>query len=109
MSEALSPTPEGAQENVDGAQPVLMFFFSQTSGASRRVDGYLAQVLQRRGNHSTFRLLRVDADQRPDLVEQFRVSEVPTLVVALRGRVRGRLSRPSGCTEISSLLSPWLR
>jgi thioredoxin-like negative regulator of GroEL len=90
-------------------QPSLLFFFSPTSGASRRVDGFLAQVLQRRANHSTFRLLRIDAEQRPDLLERLRVTEIPTLLVVDEGSVRARLSKPNGCRQISTLLSPWLK
>ncbi len=43
------------------ARPRLLFFFSSTSGPSRRAEGFLAQVLQRRANHSSFELVRVDA------------------------------------------------
>lgn len=89
--------------------PKLVVFYSARSGSSRRADGFLAQVLQRRGNHETFRLLRVDADERVDLVERFGVTEIPTLLVIDEGRVRGRLSRPRGCAQITDLLSPWLK
>jgi thioredoxin-like negative regulator of GroEL len=90
-------------------RPSLVFFYSATSGRSRRAEGFLAQVLQRRSNHTTFRLVRVDAEQRPDLVERFRVSELPTLLVIADRRVRGRLVKPSGCQQITQFLSPWLK
>ena len=38
-------------------RPRLIFFTSSLSGQCRRVEGFLAQVLQRRRNHSTFRVL----------------------------------------------------
>jgi len=104
MSDAQQSPPPSANE-----RPSLLFFYSPTSGASRRAEGFLAQVLQRRGNHSTFRLVRVEADQRPDLVERLRVGELPSLLVVADGRIRGRLVKPSGCRQISELLSPWLR
>src|SRR5207253_9273247 len=88
------------------AQPGLLLFFSPTSGASRRVDAFLAQVLQRRANHSTFRLLRIDADRRPDLVERLQITELPTVVVVADERVRARLSKPTGCAQITKLLLP---
>lgn len=93
----------------DASQPSLLFFLSSTSGGSRRADGFLAQVLQRRHNHATFRILRIDADERPDLVERFGVREVPTLIVVADNRIHARLAKPSGCAEIKRLLSPWLR
>jgi thioredoxin-like negative regulator of GroEL len=90
-------------------RPTLLVFFSGRSGTSRRADGFLAQVLQRRGNHSTFRVRRIDADARPDLVERLRVTEVPTLLVLDDGRIRARLASPRGCAEISDALGPWLK
>lgn len=90
-------------------RPKLLFFFSPTSGPSRRAEGFVAQVLQRRGNHSSFRLVRIDADQRPDLVERLRITEIPTLVVVAEGRVRARIVKPAGSQEITKRLSPWLR
>jgi thioredoxin-like negative regulator of GroEL len=72
------------------------------------VEGFLAQVLQRRRNHGTFRILFVDQGKRPDLVERFGVQGVPTLVVVEEQRVRARLDEPRGCRDIEQLLSPWL-
>jgi thioredoxin-like negative regulator of GroEL len=90
-------------------RPLLLFFWSERSGGCRRTEGFLAQVLQRRRNHETFRVHRIACDDRPDLVERFRVGEVPTLLVVDGGAVRGRLAAPRGCDEIQGLLAPWLR
>jgi thioredoxin-like negative regulator of GroEL len=90
-------------------QPGLVFFYSTLSGRCRRIDGYLAQVLQRRRNHNTFRLYRVAQEQRPDLVERFSVDDLPTLLVVQNKHVRGRLIRPRTSNEIESFLSPWLQ
>jgi thioredoxin-like negative regulator of GroEL len=73
------------------------------------VEGFLAQVLQRRRNHRTFRVLVVDEGEHPDLVEHFGVDGFPTLVVVEDRTVRARLDKPRGCREIERLLSPWLR
>ena len=109
MSQAVGGTPRTIGTAATDTRPTLLFFCSSTSGASRRADGFLAQVLQRRANHATFRLVRVDANEHPELLERFRISEVPALLVVVEGRVRARIGRPSGCAEISRLLSPWLR
>ena len=93
---------------VDG-KPGLVFFHSTLSGSCRRVDGFLAQVLQRRGNHETFKLYRVAREERPDLVERFLVETLPTLVVVEGKNVRARLEQPRGCREIERFLAPWLR
>ena len=90
-------------------RPKLVFFASSVSGHSRRVEGFLAQVLQRRRNHGTFRLHVVDGEQRPDLVERFEVKALPTLLVVEDRVVKARLEQPRGCRDIEELLSPWLR
>jgi thioredoxin-like negative regulator of GroEL len=90
-------------------KPLLIFFYSDTSGRCRRAEGFLAQVLQRRRNHETFRVRRVSADDHRDLAARFRVDRLPTLVVADEKVVRARLVEPRGCDEIQTFLAPWLR
>jgi thioredoxin-like negative regulator of GroEL len=89
-------------------KPGLVFFYSSRSGACRRVEAFLAQVLQRRRNHGTFRLYRVDQEERPDLLERFRIERMPTLVIVEDKAVRARLELPRGCREIERFLAPWL-
>lgn len=90
------------------SKPGLVFFYSSVSGHCRRVEGFLAQVLQRRRNHGTFKLYRVDENEHPDLLRRFAIGDVPTLVVVEGKRVRARLERPRGCREIERFLAPWL-
>jgi thioredoxin-like negative regulator of GroEL len=99
---------EALQADV-AAKPRLVFFQSKYSGKCRRVEGFVAQVLQRRRNHGTFVVHQVDVDERPELVERFHIDEVPTLLVVEDRRVKGRLSHPRGCREIEDLLAPWLK
>ena len=92
-----------------GERPRLVFFYSERSGRSRRVEAYLSQVLQRRQNHKAFHLDRIEVSERPELVERFAVEDVPTLVVVAENKVRGRLDAPRGCRDIEALLDPWLQ
>jgi thioredoxin-like negative regulator of GroEL len=91
------------------ARPRLVFFHSKSSGKCRRVEGFIAQVLQRRQNHGTFVLHQVDAEEHPELIARFQVDEVPTLVVVDGRHVKGRLEHPRGCRDIEDLLAPWLK
>jgi thioredoxin-like negative regulator of GroEL len=86
-----------------------VFFQSPSSGRCRRVEGFLAQVLQRRSNHDAFTILRVDADAHKELVERFRIQSVPTLVVVADRRACAWLPNPQGCRDIEKFLAPWLR
>lgn len=90
-------------------QPQLLLFHSVRSGRSRRVEGYLAQVLQRRHNHETFRYYRVAQEERPDLLDKFRIALTPTLVVVENKRICARLETPRSSRQISSFLAPWLQ
>ena len=90
-------------------KPRLIFFTSAVSGQCRRVEGYLAQVLQRRRNHGTFRVVTVRADERPDLVERFGITQLPTLVVVEQRIERARLERPRGCKQIEQMLAHCLK
>jgi thioredoxin-like negative regulator of GroEL len=103
----LVPQAVEARE-VDAQKPQLLFFYSATSGGSRRAERFLAQVLQRRRNHESFCLRRISIEQHPALVQRFQVEALPALVVVVDHRVRARLSAPRGCAEISQMLAPWL-
>ena len=98
-----------ALETESVLKPGLVFFHSAVSGRCRRVEGFIAQVLQRRKNHGTFVLRHVDVEERADLAERFRISEVPTLLVVADRRVQSRLELPRGCQDIEAILKPWLR
>jgi thioredoxin-like negative regulator of GroEL len=89
-------------------RPRLVFFESSASGRSRRVEGFLAQVLQRRANHDTFRIQHVDVAERADLVARFGVETVPTLAIVDANRLMGLLPSPRGCRDIEAFLTPWL-
>jgi thioredoxin-like negative regulator of GroEL len=91
------------------AKPRLLFFYAPATGASVRVDGYLAQVLQRRHNHNTFVITRIDVTRHPELAERFRVSTTPSICVVDGNRVAARAEKPRGATELQQLLRPWLR
>ena len=99
MSEALAA----------GSKPGLVFFHSSTSGRCRRIEGFIAQVLQRRRNHETFKYYAVAQEKRPDLLERFGITQMPTLVVVEERNVRARLEAPRGCKDIESFLAPWLQ
>jgi thioredoxin-like negative regulator of GroEL len=102
-------TADNGAEGAEAVKPLLLFFYSPTEGYSRRIEAFIAQVLQRRRNHNAFRLKRIDVAERPDLAERFRVAAIPSLVVVSNQRISARIERPRGCAEIKQTLEPWLR
>jgi thioredoxin-like negative regulator of GroEL len=99
----------GPVEDTAQARPRLVFFHSKTDGRSRRVEGFPAQVLQRRRNHDAFVVHHVEVGEHQDLAARFRIDKVPTLVVVADRRVEARLTHPRGCRQIEEMLKPWLR
>jgi thioredoxin-like negative regulator of GroEL len=88
--------------------PRLVFFTDETSGQCRRVEGWVAQVLQHRRNHLKIKLVMVERAARPDLVDRFQVEQFPTLVVVEEHVAGARISCPRGIKEIEELLERWL-
>lgn len=89
-----------ARESVSG-RPKLVFFHSPTSSGCRRLEGWLAQVLQHRRNHNAFELVRVNVEERSDLASRFGVESVPTLLVVEQRRVVRRIVQPSGSRQLT--------
>ena len=106
---AVSPLPAAAPDAIATERPRLVLFHSSRDGRCRRTEGFLAQVLQRRRNHNTFDIVRVDVDRRPELAERLGIEKVPTLLVLTDTRVRRRIVAPNGCRELATELAPWLR
>ncbi len=89
-------------------QPGLIFFSSGSSGICRRVEGFLAQVLQRRANHHTFKVYSVDIDKHPELAKRFRVDKAPVICVIENKTQKARLDLPKSSRDIERFLQPWL-
>ena len=78
-------------------------------GPSRRVEGYLDQVLQERRNHDAFARERIDVDASPELAQRYEVTVVPTILVVEDGRVLRRIEGRRSVSDLRGELSPWLR
>jgi thioredoxin-like negative regulator of GroEL len=103
---ATAPAPTVAEP---AARPTLVFFYSRRSGRSRRAEGFLAQVLQRRRNHDTFALRSIEYETHLDLAARLGVEQPPAIVVIEDKRVQARLEHPRGCTQIAAMLDPSLK
>jgi thioredoxin-like negative regulator of GroEL len=90
-------------------KPRLLFFYLPLERADRRAEKALTQVLHRRRNQKTFVIHRIDASQRKDLAERFRVTDTPAILVIADGRVRARVAQPKDSDTIRHQLEPWLR
>jgi thioredoxin 1 len=83
-------------------RPLLVFFTSRRSGPARRMESLLAHIARK--ERDTLSVRKVDVDERPDLAEKFRVSEVPSLALVRGKRVVARLDGRATAPKIESML-----
>jgi thioredoxin-like negative regulator of GroEL len=90
----------------DEAKPLLVFFRSESSGPSRRMESLLAYLARK--ERARLRVMRVDVDHQPELAKRFKVRDVPTLVLVKHKRVVDRLEGRVSAPTIESMLEPHL-
>ena len=88
------------------AKPLLVFFWSERSGPARRMESLLAHLARR--ERTRLRVIRVDVEQQLDLVERFKVVDVPTLVLVEGKQVVGRIEGRASAPKIETMLEPHL-
>ena len=81
---------------------LLIFFCSEKSGPARRMESLIAHFARKEREH--VRVACVDVDRHPELVERFRVSVVPTLVLVEGKRVVDRLEGRASAPQIEEML-----
>jgi thioredoxin 2 len=86
----------------DPALPMLVFFYSEKSGPSRRMDSLLAHVERR--ERERLRVRRVNADRHPRLVRKFSVERIPTLVFVKEQKAIDRIDGRASLSQIEKLL-----
>ncbi|HEY3462761.1 MAG TPA: thioredoxin family protein [Gaiellaceae bacterium] len=87
-------------------RPLLVFFTSHRSGPARRMESLLAHIARK--ERDRLRVSKVDVDDRPEVAERFRVSQVPALALVVKKRVVSRLEGRATAPRIESMLEPHL-
>jgi thioredoxin 1 len=86
---------------------MLVFFTSHQSGPARRMESLLAHIARK--EREILAVKRVDVDERPDLAERFRISEVPALALVKGKSVVARLEGRATAPKIESMLDAHVR
>jgi thioredoxin 1 len=89
------------------AKALLLFFYSPTSGPSRRMDGLVSWLYVRERKRLRLRLVNVDV--HPEIAERYGVDEVPTLVLLKDRDVVARLEGRVTGQQIDDAMLPHLR
>jgi thioredoxin 1 len=87
-------------------RPLLVFFTSQRSGPARRMESLLAHIARKERDSLQVKL--VDVDERPDLAEKFRISQVPSLALVKGKRVVARIEGRATAPKIESMIDEQL-
>jgi thioredoxin-like negative regulator of GroEL len=66
------------------------------------MESLLAHIARKQ--RDTLRVKKVDVDERPDIAERFRISQVPSIALVRRKRVVARLEGRSTAPKIEALL-----
>jgi thioredoxin 1 len=88
-------------------RPILIFFTSRQSGPARRMESLLAHIARK--ERDTLAVKRVDVDERPDLAERFRISEVPALALVKGKKVVATLEGRATAPKIENMLDLHVR
>ena len=86
--------------------PLLVIITSRRSGPARRMESLLAHIARK--ERGRLRVSKVDVDERPDLAQQFRVEQVPSLALVVGKRVVSRVEGRATAPRIEAMLAPHL-
>jgi thioredoxin-like negative regulator of GroEL len=89
---------------VASTRPALVFLSQRSSGPSRRMESLVAwvKVTQKK----RLRVIDVDADENPSIVEPLDVGQIPALVLVKDHRVLGRIEGRATGQQIDDLIRP---
>ena len=87
-------------------RPQLLFFTSTRSGPARRMESLVAHLARK--ERERLRVIQVDVDGSPDIVEKLGVEDVPTLVLVVERKPVARLSGRVSAPKIEAMLDQHL-
>lgn len=85
---------------------VLLEFASERSAACKQVEPILMQLAQELEGKA--KILKVDADRSPYLVQQLRVQQLPTFMVWASGRPADLQVGPMSKKQLQAMIEPFL-
>ena len=88
-------------EVVNFDKPVLLDFWAPWCGPCRMVVPIMEEIARERPD---IKVGKINVDEQPELVRQFRVASIPTLVVMKGGRIAGRAMGIKPKSQILAML-----
>jgi thioredoxin 1 len=90
----------------DDVRPLLVFFYTPSSGPARRMESLLAHLARK--ERDRLRVKRVDVVEFPELAERFKITEIPSVVLVKDRRVVDRIDGRASAPRIERMLEPHL-
>jgi thioredoxin 1 len=91
MADIHNVTQETFQNEVlDSPQPVLVDFSAEWCGPCKMLDPIVKQLAGEWENK--IKVVKIDADENPDILMQFNVMGIPTLLFFVEGEVKDRVT-----------------
>lgn len=90
----------------DDVRPLLVFFYTPSSGPARRMESLLAHLSRK--ERDRLRVKRVDVAEHPELGERFNVTEIPSIVLVKDKRIVDRIDGRASAPRIERMLAAHL-
>jgi thioredoxin 1 len=84
------------------SRTLLLFFSSQRSGPSRRMESLLAHIARKERHR--LKVVQIDVDERNDLAQRLDVVTAPTLVLVRDRQAVARLEGRASAPRIEEML-----
>ena len=91
-------------EVLDSAEPVLVDFSAEWCGPCKMLDPIVEQLSQEWQGKVKF--VKVDADQNPNIVMQYSVMGIPTLLLFKGGEIKERVTGYQPKDKLAAKFSP---
>ena len=95
-----------AEEVLQSPEPVLIHFWAAWSGPSRVIKPALEEIANEYADR--VKVVEINVDDYPDLVAQFGIEQLPTLVIANGGNEQARIEGVTSKDEITDMLAQQL-
>lgn len=90
-------------EIIQGEKPVLVDFFATWCGPCQMMQPILKELAARVGDRAT--ILKIDVDKNPQVVNNYQIQGVPTLMLFRQGRVLWRQSGVMNANQLEQVLN----